>query len=187
MKRATHQVLKTPNQMNDPRIVGEWKDVSVSDFTWQLDFDVNGGPQNGSYLDYKINADGSGTCIKYVATSEQGITYSVFHRSSGFFKAKPNGGPEGNYEFTYCPTSGIVEFTKNGVTTKNKLAGSQLYQENDPHSARDFFPAYNIVQPSSGNYTDPHHYMYYTYTDKNGNVVTTSNGNPKVTSMVDVL
>jgi hypothetical protein len=178
---------KNPHQMQDTRIVGEWKNVSVSDFTWQNDFGVNGGPQNGSYLDYKINADGSGTCVKYVTTSEPGNTYAVFQRTAGFFKAKPNGGPEGYYEFTYCPTSGILELSKNGVTTKRKLTGNELYRENDPHSARDYFPAYSIVQPSSGSYTDPHHYMYYTYTDKDGNLVNTPNGSPKVTSMVDVL
>ncbi len=178
---------QNPHQMNDSRIVGEWKNVSVSDFNWETDYGVNAGPQNGSYIDYKINADGSGTCVKYVATTEQGSTYTIFQRSSGFFKANKNGGSEGYYEFTYCPTSGIVEITKNGATTKTNMTGNQLYQENDPHSARDFFPSYNIVQPSSGSYTDPHHYMYYTYTDKNGNLVTNANGNAKVTSMVDVL
>lgn len=176
-----------PHQMNDPRIVGEWKNVSVSDFTWQDNFGVSGGPQNGSYLDYKINGDGSGTCVKYVTTSEPGNTYFMFHRSSGFFKAKPNGGPEGYYEFTYCPTSGIIELTKNGVATKRKLTGNELYQEADPHSARDYFPAYNIVQPTFPTWTDPHHYMYYNYTDKDGHLVTTANGSAKVTSMVDVL
>ncbi len=192
-KGATNEIEDTkpsapnPHQMNDPRIVGEWKNVSVSDFTWQNDFGVNGGPQNGSYLDYKISADGSGTCVKYVTTSEPGNTYSVFQRTSGFFKAKPNGGPEGYYEFTYCPTSGIIELSKNGVTTKRKLTSNELYQEANPHSARDFFPAYNIVQPSGPTWTDPHHYMYYNYTDKDGNLVTTSSGAAKVTSMVDVL
>jgi hypothetical protein len=103
---------QNPHQMNDPRIVGEWKNVSVSDFNWETDYGVNAGPQNGSYIDYKINTDGSGTCIKYVTTTEQGSTYSIFQRSSGFFKANKNSGTEGYYEFTYCPTSGIVEITR---------------------------------------------------------------------------
>lgn len=65
------------------------------------------------------------------------------------------------------------------------MAGNQLYRENDSQSAGDFFTSYTIVQPSSGSYTDPHYYMYYNYTDKNGKLVT--NGSAKVTSMVDVL
>lgn len=178
---------QNPHQMNDPRLVGEWKRVSVSDINWQTDYGVNGGPQNGSYIDYKINADGSGTCVKYVATTEAGSTYTLFHRSSGFFKADKNGGPEGYYQFTYCPTGGIVELTKNGVSTKTKLAGSQLYQENDPRSARDFYPAYKIDRYSSPTYTDPHHYIYCNYTDKDGNTVVDASGVGKVTSFVDVL
>ncbi len=178
---------QNPHQMNDPRLVGEWKRVSVSDINWQTDYGVNAGPQNGSYIDYKINADGSGTCVKYVATTEAGSTYTVFHRSSGFFLANKDGGPEGYYQLTYCPTSGIVELTKNGVSTKTKLTGSQLYQENDPHSTRDFYPAYKIDRYSSAGYTDPHHYIYCTYTDKDGNLVIDGNGAGKVTSFVDVL
>lgn len=178
---------QNPHQMNDPRLVGEWKRVSVSDINWQTDYGVNGGPQNGSYIDYKINADGSGSCVKYIATTEAGSTYTLFHRSSGFFKADKNGGPEGYYQLTYCPTSGIVEMTKNGVSTKTKLTGSQLYRENDPHSARDFYPAYKIDRYSSPGYTDPHHYIYCTYTDKDGNTVVDAAGVGKVTSFVDVL
>ena len=184
---ASTPSAQNPHLMNDARLVGEWKNVSVSDINWQTVYGVNAGPQNGSYTDYKIAGDGSGSCIKYVTTTEGAITYSIFQRSSGFFKANKNGGPEGYYELTYCPTSGIVEFIKNGVSSKKNMAGIELYQQGDPHSARDFFPAYNIVTISSGSYTDPHHYIYCTYTNKDGNLVTTSNGNAKVTSFVDVL
>lgn len=76
---------------------------------------------------------------------------------------------------------------KNGVSSKKDMSGAELYHEGNTHNASDFFPAYNIVTISSGNYTDPHHYLYCTYTDKDGNLVTTSNGSARVTSFVDVL
>ncbi len=82
----TTPCVPNPHLMKDPRIVGEWKNVSVSDINWQTVYGVNAGPQNGSYTDYEINADGSGTCVKYVTTTEGTTTYSIFHRSSGFLK-----------------------------------------------------------------------------------------------------
>jgi len=103
----------------DPQLVGTWLWTEGSDGAYYNNDGVYQGAAYGLATQYKINADGSGTCFNHVYSTIGGSTgFEVNISSRGFFESDDKG------HLGYFPLSGTY---KTSEGTNRSLRPDELY------------------------------------------------------------
>jgi hypothetical protein len=106
----------------DPKLVGTWMWTSAGDQMW---YDNNGtytGPSYGLALEYKINADGTGTSLShFTSTLGSGTGMEVNIASTGFYES------DDQAHFGYFPLSGSYESVGASGGEDRDLNSTEVY------------------------------------------------------------
>ncbi len=113
----------------DSKLVGTWMWTESADGAYYNDNGTYQGPAYGLAIEYKINADGSGTCFNhFTSTIGAGTSFTVDISSKGFFES------DNQQHLGYFPISGTYKTSKG---TNRSLAGDELW-DNSTNTGKNF-------------------------------------------------
>jgi hypothetical protein len=132
-KNETNTTNNNDKHYVDPRLVGKWLWTQGSDGAYYDDNGVYKGAAYGMATQYKVQADGYGTCYNHIYSSIGAGTYiEVNITYDGFFESDDKG------HFGFFPTSGTYKSTSGENralrpdelwNTKTNSGRSFLYQQ----------------------------------------------------------
>ena len=109
----------TGTHVVDSKLVGTWMWTESADGAYYDDNGTYEGPAYGLALEYKIGADGNGTCFNhFTSTIGAGTEFTVDISSKGFFES------DNAQHFGYFPLSGTY---KTSEGTNRALSGTELW------------------------------------------------------------
>lgn len=109
----------TETHIVDSRLVGTWMWSEAGDGAYYDDNGTYEGPAYGLALEYKIGADGNGTCFNHLYSSiGAGTEFTVDISSTGFFES------DNQQHFGYFPLNGTY---KSSEGTNRALSGAELW------------------------------------------------------------
>lgn len=125
----------------DPKLVGTWMWTESSDGAYYDNNGVYNGSAYGLALQYKINADGTGTCFNHIYSSiGAGTGFEVNISYKGFFESDNSG------HLGFFPLSGTYK-NSNGVN--RPLNADELWNINTK-SGRNFLYQMVVVTTQGG-------------------------------------